>query len=56
MNQEKTSQRLAHNQYSVKPSAGHYMQCPPAQEETLLEKICVGAAFLFCVTLVMFMG
>jgi hypothetical protein len=56
MKQEKTSQRMAHNQYSVKPSAEHYMQCASTREETLLEKICVGAAFLFCVTLVMFMG
>lgn len=55
MNQEKTSQRMAHNQYSVNESARHYIQCPPPQEETLLEKICASAAFIFCVTLLIFM-
>lgn len=47
---------IAHNQYSVSPLPGHYMQCPAVREETLLEKIAVSAAFVFCVTLLMFMG
>lgn len=47
---------IAHNQYSVTDKPGHYMQCPAVREETLLEKIGVSAAFVFCVTLVIFMG
>jgi hypothetical protein len=47
---------VSHNQYSVNESARHYIQCDPPREETLFEKICASAAFIFCVTLVMFMG
>jgi hypothetical protein len=47
---------IAHNVYRVNGEAGHYMQCPAVREETLLEKIAVSAAFVFCVTLLIFMG
>lgn len=47
---------IAHNVYRVNGEAGHYMQCPSVREETLLEKIAVSAAFVFCVTLLIFMG
>jgi hypothetical protein len=47
---------IAHNVYRVNGGAGHYIQRPSVREETLLEKIAVGAAFVFCVTLIMFMG
>jgi hypothetical protein len=46
----------AHNQYSVWQTPTHYMCGQAVQEETLLEKIAVSAAFLFCVTLIIFMG
>jgi hypothetical protein len=47
---------IAHNVYRVNGEAGHYMQCPDVREETLLEKVAVGAAFLLCVALLIFMG
>ena len=53
---KKTDRAMAHNQYSVNRSARHYIQCDPPREETLFEKICASAAFIFCVTLLMFMG
>jgi hypothetical protein len=56
MNHPSESQAIAHNQYSVWQTPTHYMCGQAVQEETLLEKIAVSAAFLFCVTLIIFMG
>lgn len=56
MPEEKKQLRVSHNQYCVRKETQHYIQCDPPQEETLFEKICASAAFIFCVTLVMFMG
>jgi hypothetical protein len=47
---------IAHNVYRVNRSATHYMCGQSVREETLLEKIAVSAAFVFCVTLLIFMG
>ena len=47
---------IAHNVYRVNGGAGHYIQRPAVCEETLLERIAVSAAFVFCVTLLIFMG
>jgi hypothetical protein len=56
MNHQSESQAIAHNQYSVRQTPTHYMCGQAVQEETLLEKIAVSAAFVFCVTLIIFMG
>ena len=37
MNQEKTSQRLAHNQYSVYGTPRHYIWCAPTQKKGLTD-------------------
>jgi hypothetical protein len=51
-----TSQPLAHNQYSVSWQSQHYLQCLPEKQETLLDKVCAGAAFLLCIAVLMFLG
>ena len=50
------SSSTSHNVYCVKKETQHYMQCQPVQEESLLDKVCAGAAFLLCVALLIFWG
>ena len=50
------AQPLAHNQYSVSWQSQHYLQCLPEKQETLLDKVCAGAAFLLCIAVLMFLG
>jgi len=50
------AQPLAHNQYSVKDTTRHYIWGEPSKEETLLDKVCAGAAFVACIVVLMFMG
>jgi hypothetical protein len=47
---------MSHNQYSDKNTTQHYIcgEVPP--EETLLDKVCAGAAFLLCIAVLMFLG
>lgn len=47
---------VSHNQYSVYDPHRHYMWGAAPQQETLLEKVCAGAAFLLCIAVLMFMG
>lgn len=56
MNYNRSDRAVSHNVHCVKNTTAHYRQCQPGHEETLLEKICAGAVFVACVTLLMFMG
>jgi hypothetical protein len=53
---KKTDRAMAHNVYSVNESARHYIWGEPSKEETLLDKVCAGAAFVACIVVLMFMG
>jgi hypothetical protein len=56
MNPKKTDRAMAHNQYSVKDTTRHYIWGEPSKEETLVDKVCAGAAFVACIVVLMFMG
>jgi hypothetical protein len=56
MNPKKTDREMAHNQYSVKNTTAHYIWGEAPQEETLLDKVCAGAAFIGCIVVLMFLG
>lgn len=46
----------SHNVYTVYTPAKRYIWGAAAQQETLLDRICAGAAFVACIALLMFMG
>lgn len=53
---ERSNRAVSHNQYCVKDTTRHYIWGEAPQEETLLEKVCAGAAFVLCIVVLMFMG
>lgn len=56
MNRQRSATAMSHNVHSVYDPHRHYIWGQAAQEETLTEKICAGAAFLLCVVVLMFLG
>lgn len=47
---------MSHNQYCVKKETQHYIWGEAPQEETLVDRVCAGAAFLLCIAVLMFLG
>jgi hypothetical protein len=47
---------MSHNVYCVKKETQHYICGGAPQEETLLDKVCAGAAFLLCIAAVILLG
>lgn len=60
LNQSKTLRDVvhpvSHNQYCVKKETQHYIWGEAPQEETLVDRVCAGAAFLLCIAVLMFLG
>ncbi len=56
MKPAKPPMSMSHNVHSVYDAGTRYIWCPPPDQETLLERVCAGAAFVACVTLLIFMG
>lgn len=52
----RSDRAMSHNVYCVKNTTAHYWQCATHQEETLLDKVCAGAAFLLCIAAVILLG
>lgn len=51
-----TAKAVSHNQYCVKKETQHYPWGVAPQEETLLDKVCAGAALLLCIAGVILLG
>lgn len=47
---------MSHNVHCVKNETRHYIWGEAPQEETLLDKVCAGAAFIGCIVVLMFLG
>jgi hypothetical protein len=47
---------MSHNVHCVKNTTAHYIWGEAPQEETLLDKVCAGAAFIGCIVVLMFLG
>jgi hypothetical protein len=56
MSQPRSDRPMSHNVHCVKNTTPHYIWGATTEEETLLEKVCAGAAFLVCLTVLMFLG
>jgi hypothetical protein len=55
MKRNSETSAIAHNQYSVSRQPQHYMQCLPAQEETLLDRVVGYTAFALFMLVMAFM-
>jgi hypothetical protein len=53
---DRTERAMSHNVYCVKNTTTHYIWGEAPQEETLLDKVCAGAAFVACIVVLIFMG
>lgn len=56
MSRKQSVPPMSHNQYCVKNTTTHYIWGEAHPEETLLDKVCAGAAFLACIAVLMFLG
>lgn len=56
MNYKQSAHLMSHNQYCVKNETQHYIRGGAPREETLLDRVCAGAAFLLCIAGVILLG
>lgn len=56
MNFNQSAHSTSHNVHCVKNTTAHYIWGQSPQEETLLDRVCAGAAFVACIVGVILLG